>query len=191
MKALGKRKMSVGPSFKVWLSFRGKPIIGKGGAEILRAIDEERSIAKAARRLNMSYRYIWDYLNKIEEAIGKPAVKTCRGGRGGGKTTLTKFGESILKNYEKFERNLINVLNEPEYWERLGVKLSARNRIKGVVEDIRKGNVAAEIKIRVEAPTKLIAVITREAVEELGIEPGDSVEAIIKATEVLIGKGAE
>lgn len=188
MKAPRKRKMSVKPSFKVWLSFKGKPIIGKGGAEILRAIDEERSIAKAARKLNMSYRYIWDYLNKIQGALGKPAVKSCRGGQGGGKTTLTKFGESILKDYKKFERNLVNVLSEPEYWERLGVKLSARNRIKGVVEDIKKDNIAAEIKIRVEAPTKLVAVITREAAEELGIEPGDSVEAIIKATEVLISK---
>jgi len=40
-------------------------VIGKGGAEILQQIKEERSISKAAEKLGMSYRYVWNYLQKI------------------------------------------------------------------------------------------------------------------------------
>lgn len=177
------------PRFKVWLSLQGGSVIGKGGAEILKAIHEERSIAKAARKLDMSYRYIWGYLNRIRETTGKPVVKSRRGGlKGGGETELTKFGMDILKDYERLEKSIIGVLKEPEYWERLSVKISARNRLKGTVEDVKKDPVAAEIRIKVESPIKITAVITREAIEELKIKPGDKVEAVIKATEVLIGK---
>lgn len=177
------------PRFKVWLALQGGSVIGKGGAEILKAIREERSIAKAARKLDMSYRYIWGYLNRIRETTGKPVVKSRRGGlKGGGETELTKFGMDMLKDYERLEKSIIGVLKEPEYWERLSVKISARNKLKGTVEDVKKDSVAAEIRVKVENPIKITAVITREALEELEIKPGDKVEAIIKATEVLIGK---
>ncbi len=43
-------------SCKVWIEYKDKPLIGKGGAEILEAIDKENSISKAAETLGMSYR---------------------------------------------------------------------------------------------------------------------------------------
>jgi len=44
------------PTAKVWLEYKGKPILGKGGADILEAIKKEKSISKAAKKVGMSYR---------------------------------------------------------------------------------------------------------------------------------------
>ena len=66
--------------------------------------------------------------------------------------------------------------------------ISARNRIVGVVKAIEKGEVASTVKIEVANPATITAMITKEAVEELGLKVGDEVEAVIKATEVMVSK---
>jgi len=68
------------------------------------------------------------------------------------------------------------------------LKLSARNQISGTVKEIEIGPVTARVKVRVEAPVVITAVITKEAAEELQLKVGDKVQAIMKATEVMIGK---
>ena len=67
--------------------------------------------------------------------------------------------------------------------------LSARNRMRGVVKAVEKGEVAAQVKIEISGPATLTAMITKEAVEELGLKSGDKIEAVIKATEVMVSKG--
>jgi molybdopterin-binding protein len=67
--------------------------------------------------------------------------------------------------------------------------LSARNRIKGVVKGIEKGEVASTIKIEIKGPAVITSMITREAAEELKLKVGDTVEAVIKASEVMVFKG--
>lgn len=68
------------------------------------------------------------------------------------------------------------------------MKISARNRLKGTVKSVEKGIVTAKVKIEIAAPTSITAVITKEATEELNIKVGDAVEAIVKATEVMVAK---
>jgi len=177
------------PTAKVWLEYRGQPILGKGGAEILIAIRDEESISKAAKKIGMSYRYVWNYVAKMEKAIGKPIVETYKGGKaGGGGARLTELGESLLKEYRRVEDYVGEVLGDEEYWEAAGLKISARNRLKGVVRGVEKGDVIAKVRIEIRAPVVVTALISREAVEDLNIRIGDSVEAVIKATEVMIAK---
>ncbi|MCS7115157.1 MAG: LysR family transcriptional regulator [Nitrososphaerota archaeon] len=98
-------------SCKVWLEFHGKPLIGKGGAEILERIDAERSISKTAKKLGMSYRYVWSYLKRIEKTLGEPIIETHRGGRaGGGGAKLTRLGKELLKEYKRIEEYLNKAL---------------------------------------------------------------------------------
>ncbi len=66
--------------------------------------------------------------------------------------------------------------------------LSARNRIEGVVKAVEKGKVASTVKIEVAKSVTITAMITKEAVDELGLKESDKVEAVIKATEVLVSK---
>jgi molybdate transport system regulatory protein len=66
--------------------------------------------------------------------------------------------------------------------------LSARNRLKGVVKAIEKGEVAATVKIEISQPATITSMITKEAAEDLKLKVGDKVEAVIKASEVMVFK---
>lgn len=100
-------------SGKIWLEHEGNPLIGKGGAEILAGIAKENSISKAAETLGMSYRYVWNYLKKIEETIGEPIVDTYKGGKaGGGGAKLTETGKNLLAEYTRLESCLSEFLSE-------------------------------------------------------------------------------
>ena len=65
--------------------------------------------------------------------------------------------------------------------------LSARNQLRGTVKSVVLGSVMAEVVIDV-AGHEVVSVVTRHAVENLGVKAGDEVTAVIKATEVLIDK---
>ena len=174
---------------KVWLEYKGKPLLGKGGAQILEAIKEVKSITKAAKKVGMSYRYVWNYLAKIEKTLQEPIVQTYKGGRkGGGGAHLTKLGEDLLKEYKRVEDYVGEIIGDEEYWEAVGLKISARNRLKGTVQEVDKGIVTAKVKIKIEKPVVVTALISKEAVEELDIKAGDKVQAVIKATEVMVAK---
>jgi molybdate transport system regulatory protein len=174
---------------KVWLEHEGDPLLGKGGAEILEAIRETKSITRAAQKTRMSYKYVWNYLSKIEKTLHEPAVHTFKGGKtGGGGARLTPLGEYLLKEYKRIENYVGEILGDEEYWEAVGLKISARNRLKGTVQKVDKGIITAKIKLRIDQPTNVTAIISKEAVEELDVKPGDQVEAVIKATEVMIAK---
>ncbi|MGA3111956.1 MAG: TOBE domain-containing protein [Candidatus Bathyarchaeia archaeon] len=176
-------------SCKVWLEYKDKPLIGKGGAEILEAVDKESSISKAAETLGMSYRYVWNYLQEIQDTLEQPILETYKGGKaGGGGATLTDLGRNLLVEYKQVESYLENVLSNSGTVEVKGVKLSARNRFKGKVVSVEKGVITAKVKVEVKMPVTVTAVITKDAVEDLDIKVGDEVEAIVKSTEVMIAK---
>jgi len=69
-----------------------------------------------------------------------------------------------------------------------GLKLSARNQLKGKVVAVEKGIITGKVKVEVKMPVTVTAVITKEAIEELDIKVGDEVTAIVKSTEILIAK---
>lgn len=68
------------------------------------------------------------------------------------------------------------------------MKISARNQIKGIVTEIKPGVVTARVMLDIGGGNRLSSVITMESVEELNLKPGDTVYAIIKSTEVMLGK---
>jgi molybdopterin-binding protein len=68
------------------------------------------------------------------------------------------------------------------------LKISARNQFEGTVENVEKGIVTATVKIKVNGPVTITAIISKEAVEDLKLQRGDHAAAIIKATEIMVGK---
>lgn len=67
------------------------------------------------------------------------------------------------------------------------MKISARNRLKGRIVEINKGATTAHVRIDV-AGSAVTAAITNEAVEELRLAVGDEAYAVIKASDVMVGK---
>ncbi len=60
--------------------------------------------------------------------------------------------------------------------------------IKGTIENVEEGAVMANVKIKIEAPDTITAIITKESVKDLGLKEGEKAIAIIKSTEVMVGK---
>jgi molybdate transport system regulatory protein len=176
-------------SCKVWIEYNGEPLIGKGGAQILETIKQVESISKGAKKAGMSYRYVWNYLAKLEKTLGEPVVKTFKGGsKGGGGAVLTELGETLLHEYNRAQCYMRDVLGDETDWEDVRLKISARNRLKGTVQKVEKGIITAKVKIKIDTPVEVTAIISKEAVEELGVKAGDKIEAVIKATEVMVAK---
>lgn len=68
------------------------------------------------------------------------------------------------------------------------MELSSRNQLKATVSEVRLGNIMAEVVMDLPGGQQMVAAITRASVERLALRPGDSVTAIVKATEVMVGK---
>lgn len=67
-----------------------------------------------------------------------------------------------------------------------GGSLSARNRLRGVVTEVRVEGLMAQVELVVSEPARLVAVVTRDAVEELALKPGMAATAVVKSTNVIL-----
>ncbi len=68
------------------------------------------------------------------------------------------------------------------------MKISARNKLEGTIENVDVGAVMASVKIKVEKPGIITALITKESAKDLDLKKGDVVSAIVKSTETMVGK---
>lgn len=68
------------------------------------------------------------------------------------------------------------------------MKLSARNVLAGKVLEVRKGTTTAHVRLEMPGGAAITASITNEAVDELGLKPGDQAYAVVKASDVMVGK---
>ena len=66
------------------------------------------------------------------------------------------------------------------------MKLSARNKLKGKILEVKKGATTAHVRLEIAPGQIVTASITNEAVEELGLKAGGTATAIVKASDVMI-----
>ncbi len=64
--------------------------------------------------------------------------------------------------------------------------MSARNRLRGTVTDVRVEGLLAQVELTVTEPAHVVAVVTRDAVEALGLKPGMAATAVVKSTSVMV-----
>jgi molybdate transport system regulatory protein len=114
------RKRNLRYDFRLYLNANGQRVLGKGGAQILEAVDEYGSITAAAEELEMSYKFTWDYLIRMTRRLHEPVIVTRRGGtqngkkKGGGGTTLTPIARTLLREFRATERLVRNTLTKRE-----------------------------------------------------------------------------
>lgn len=65
-------------------------------------------------------------------------------------------------------------------------RLSARNRFRGVVRSVEIEGLLARVEIDVTEPSRLVAIVTRESVDELGLKAGASAAGVVKATSMMV-----
>ena len=132
------------------------------------------TVREAASRLGVAY-------STLKQWIYKGSVRTVR----------TEGGHHRIQRAE-VERLLAMRATSPAARPSRGgsgvlVALSGRNRLQGIVEEIRRDGLLAQVRLRI-GDQVLTAVITRDAADELRLRRGDEATAIIKATEVMVGR---
>ena len=172
------------------LTFQGRGrAVRPDHVAVLEAIERTGSLTEAARSLDVSYKHLWTTIQRMEVAAGRPLVRAVRGGRGGGgRASLTSDGQRLLDEFRRVSGGLRGIVREEGFWEAVGLKLSARNRLRGTVKSVEKDHAAARIVLEVRGPARLSALITREAADDLDLRTGDTVDALIKSTEVMLAK---
>ncbi len=68
------------------------------------------------------------------------------------------------------------------------MKISARNQLKGKIKEVKRGSVMAEVVVTLPDGQEIVSAITLGSVDALKLQVGEAVTAIIKSTEVMIGK---
>jgi molybdopterin-binding protein len=68
------------------------------------------------------------------------------------------------------------------------LQFSARNQLKATVKSVKLGTVMAEVVVELPDGQQIVSAITRSSAEQLNLKQGDAVIAVIKSTEVMIGK---
>jgi len=184
-------------SSNLTLELFNQPFLLEKRIQLLMSIKKTGSINKAAKDVPMSYKSAWEAIEAMNNLSITPIVQRETGGAGGGGTTLTPYGENLLDTYfllkneqKKFLENLerITDLNTGSLKtiRRLSMQISARNQIIGVVEKISLGAVNAEVLIKLKSENTLVSIITNTATENLGLNIGDEVIAVIKSSNVLL-----
>lgn len=179
------------------LSVGGQDLGGQDRIGLLRAIDEHGTLTRAAEVIGVSYKGAWDALNAMNAHAGQPLVERVTGGRGGGSSRLTPHGRRLVERYgqveavhQRFMRLLSNgAMNLDEEFSLLKVlnmKTSARNQWVGVVAAIRAGAVNDEVELRLEGGARIVAIITHESTEALGLRLKQGVIALVKSSAVVL-----
>ncbi|MDM7322468.1 MAG: TOBE domain-containing protein [Gammaproteobacteria bacterium] len=193
-------------------AFTAPLVLQLGGGEVsarrlalLAGVAETGSISGAARHVGMTYKAAWDAIEAMNNLAGQPLVQSQHGGKYGGGARLTPLGKRILATQRRLERVLGAVLEqfrkEDGGLETMGesllmlrslyMKTSARNALRGTVENVRHGAVNSEITLRLQGEDCLHAIVTKESAQSLRLEPGKVATAIIKASWVILAAPEE
>lgn len=85
------------------IDFDDQRYLGHGRVELLELIGTHGSIAKAAKAMGMSYKRAWYLADSINSTFATPVIERQHGGKGGGSAHLTKFGETLVRDYRTME----------------------------------------------------------------------------------------
>ncbi len=169
---------------------------------LLRQIAVTGSITKAAKAVKLSYKAAWDAVNAMNNMAEQPLVVGMAGGKHGGGSRLTDYGLRQIQLYDAVEgeyRRFLARLGEKvhdvdeltNFMRRLMMQTSARNQFLGRVTGLNVGPINAEVGVDIGGDDHITALITRGSVENLGLQEGSEVFALIKASSVIIMTGAE
>lgn len=181
----------------LWMTVAGENFGGRGRVALLARVAECGSITRAAKSLGMSYKAAWDAIDTMNNLAGEPLVARLVGGKGGGGTRLTPRGERLVENFrlierehqrfvEQLGRQAEGIADDYLLVRRMSMKSSARNQFFGSVTQVRRGAVNDEVELAVADGVKIVAVITHDSSEALGLAPGCEAFALIKSSSIIL-----
>jgi molybdate transport system regulatory protein len=181
--------------------------LGDTRIRLLEAIAQHGSLTRAAKAVPLSYKAAWDALDSMNSLAEAPLVVRTAGGRHGGGTQLTEHGQRIVTLYRAMESSQQDVLDRiaaPQalaaadrgsgalrtLLRRMVVKTSARNQFVGSVTALVDTGGMVDVQLQLDGGDRIVASITPESVEIMGLTTGAEVYAFFKAPWVSVSARA-
>jgi len=187
------------PKLEAQLSIRpgaGAPF-RKRWMDLLGSLESEGSITAAAKAVKLSYKAAWDAIaamNNLSEAV---LVERSVGGKGGGGARLTPQGKRLVATFraveaesERFVQRVNRRVRDKSDIATLGrmtLLTSARNHFAGRIASITKGAVNDEVELKLPGGNRIVATITRESTQTLGLKKNGEAIALIKSSWIILG----
>ncbi len=186
----------------VWMTVGGASLGGPGRMALLAKIAECGSITQAAKGVKMSYKAAWDAIDAMNNLAGEPLVVRLAGGKGGGGTRLTARGEQLVSSFRLIEsehQRFIDMLGRQadgmgeDYllMRKMSMRTSARNQYLGRVARVTHGAVNDEVVLEISGGHAIVAIVTHESTESLGLAPGVEAFALVDSSSVMLVTGEE
>ena len=165
--------------------------------DILRLIGESGSISQAARQAKVSYKAAWQAIDTLTNLAGVMLVERAVGGAGGGGAKITEAGRQLLAVAEQLAESRQQVLAEALAGDLslalrapalpfIGVRTSMRNQLPCQVAQLDATGQMVRVHLRLAGDALLVSRITRASAELLGLQRGQAVLALCKATAVRV-----
>jgi len=179
----------------------GQLLVGRDRVTILEAVAEHGSITRAAKALGFSYKAAWDAVTAVNNLLPRPALIIQAGGRGGGGAELTEEGRRLIVAFRRLEEKLslisaaiaedgMDAQSDLLFWS-VVMKTSARNTFRCRVTEIRRAPVNVEVILKVSETNDIVAVITNESANDLGLDVGREAVALVNSSFVVLARADE
>lgn len=167
--------------------------------ELLTSLETQPSITAGAKSVGLSYKAAWDAIATMNNLAGHLLVERSVGGKGGGGAQLTKQGRELVATFrtvraesERFVERVNRRVKSKTDLATLGrmtLITSARNHFAGTVTRVTRGAVNDEVELQLPGGDRIVATITRESTQTLGLKKGAEAVALIKASWILLAAG--
>ena len=175
------------------------PRVALERAALVEAVADLGSITAAAKRMGLSYKGAWDAIQALNNLFDTPLIEAAPGGKTGGAAIVTPRGRSVIATFRRVQEEIDAALAKLEadlggapprdlFWS-LGMRTSARNALRGVVDRIVPGAVNGEVVLRLADGVEIVALLTLRSIADLGLAPGKPAIALIKSSFVILAKG--
>jgi len=96
---------------RIWVELDNKVLIGEGRIRLLKEIDKQGSLSKAAKSLGISYKKAWTLIDSVNKSAEKEVTTTSIGGKNGGGAVLTDYGKKLIRVFDEIKENCWEHLN--------------------------------------------------------------------------------
>lgn len=166
--------------------------------EILRLVGESGSISQAARDAGVSYKAAWQAIDTLTNLAGVVLVERAVGGSGGGGATITAAGAQLLAVAKQLADSRTSVFAAASAASSsppspalpyIGVRTSMRNQLPCVVEKLEVKGQVVRVFLKLAGGGVLVSRITKASTELMGLQRGQQVLTLCKATAVTVSPG--
>ena len=97
---------------RIWIEIGDNVLVGEGRVRLLKEIEAQGSLSKAAKSIGMSYKKAWTLIDAVNKSAKEAVVTTSVGGQKGGGTVITPYGKNLIAAFERINKKCWEFLDE-------------------------------------------------------------------------------